>query len=353
MKLQTLLARWRAASRRRDPVRRYVANKRAEKELRFQNARDALGRRRGVADGSVAVIGDGGRVGSPRASNRRPGFRPAAFLRARRLGQGAYGTVFRVDGTDDPEFARLPRRLEYRVSRGRPPPGRAVALKVTQGKIDELVREAAVHRRLSSSRACWTPRGATRQLCSSAHVPVFYFSGQARGQDGRPYYATVMGLVRGQTVWDRLRQRRLDARAYVAVERAAASLWAQGVAHADLHAGNIFYDGATAVIVDMGLAVVLPTRMMAGLRAAMARGVADGVPCLAEVFGRPWRPSRYGVRDARGFLDRVMHARGLTWFNADYTALRALYDMLHPDEQAKVPRYRLAAWGMRSRRVKA
>lgn len=347
--MESLLRRLLPPRDRSRPWLRYVATQRKEKERRFQDERRAM-QNRGSGAG-LPVLGDGERVGAPRGpSNTRRPFRPAAFLRARKVGEGAYGSVFRVS-TEDPRFAGLPRQLDHRVTRGLPPAGRPVALKVTRGDIRELVREAAVHRRLSSSRACWQPRRSWRRLCSAGHVPAFYFAGRARSPGSAALYTTAMALAGGATVYDVMKKGRFTAGAYVAVERAAASLWAQGVAHGDLHSGNVLYDGRTATVLDMGFAVVLPTRMKAALRAAMVRGVVDGVPSLAVVFLRPWT-SKYGVRNAQGFLDRVMYTRGYRRFNSDYTSLLSMYDMLSADQKRRVPAERRAAWGYRERRRK-
>lgn len=280
-----------------------------------------------------------------------------------RLGSGKGGTAFATTATDDTlaELVRLYNARRHGVGDSLPPPGARVVIKVAQrGRDDDRaawlgdqVREAVAQDALARA-GCVRVSGASRGLCAKDHVPRLFLAGLVLdAASASECFVTVMALAPGATLDSFLRKGgALTADAYLKVERAAAAVWAHGLAHGDLHRKNVMWDAptGTATLVDFGFAVVLPDDLTAELRAAMKAAALRGARSLGEVWREPAR-SAVGTR-AQSYLNRVAQARlgpsfgrHPVWYNPDGNALLRLYDRLDPAEKAAVPARRLALWG--------
>lgn len=276
------------------------------------------------------------------AANRRvagrastPAFDPVA-LGATMLGRGAYGTAYvvRVDALVADFLAGLLSHGRHRVVHATPRAFDAVVIKSTRlpsgdAAVAAAAREAGIHRAVAA-------RCDRRAGVSACPVPAFFFA--AAGDDG--CYYTVMGAAEGVPLTRYVRG--LTAESYVAVERAAAWLWLAGVAHADLHPGNVLLafrgDRWHATIIDFGFAVLMPPALRRRIARAMADVVAADVPTS---LGAVW--DAVGVTE---YTNRVQHARDarITWYNPDGKALKKLFGTLSPSEAARVPSVRRREW---------
>ena len=115
----------------------------------------------------------------------------------------------------------------------------------------DKVREHVIHAYLSQSACRTAPDGA--RWCARDVVPELYWAGQLESLN---YTITVMEGIDG----DRLRD--LDATKNLArqMETATHTLWAFGVVHLDLHAGNVVVERATGKlkILDFGRSMYAP-----------------------------------------------------------------------------------------------
>lgn len=276
------------------------------------------------------------------------------------LGKGAYGAVYRVAVT--PERLQY---LSYLADQGSfrqvdrlPAVGDTVAIKVQSYRVSPksahrmaiAVREAALHRRLAGI-ARRGDRVRVSDGCATAGpppIPAFFMSAGVLGPEGRDgrhevRILTVMGHVAGKPLnavagW--------TAEVFVAVERALVSLWLAGVAHADVHRGNVMYDPVSgkATIIDFGFGVLLPeaTRVeLAGLVGAM---VERGVKSLGEA----WAPVSKGGAGLRRFTNRIQAMRGQDGYGPDNRGLAKMYNRLPAREKKRVPDVRRRAWGCAS-----
>lgn len=282
------------------------------------------------------------------------------FPVARRMNKGgAYGIAYLIQ-LDQGRAAldNLLKSTVYTVLGSTPAPGpgkREAILKVGWNEdeedmgifIRECQREAIAHKYLSSDEnRCTKVPKCTRGLCPS--VPRFYRSGMVgNSHDGKPYYLTLMDRAPGSTLYDFLAKgNQMTSAMYVALEKAMAWLWANGIAHADLHRGNIMYDAETGgmTIIDLGHAVTIPHKARKLIVEAMSGAIEAGVRSLAEVFVAS---SPHGVKNLQPFLNRIMYTRGYDSYNADLTAMMHYFNRLTPAERAKVPAARRVLWGFR------
>lgn len=279
--------------------------------------------------------------------------RPAAWLGAP-LGKGAYGMTFtcRVDADAFRALEAARGASTFWVEYRSPKVGDVVVIKLTQDKrsgaqgaytsfVADNLKEASWHRYLD--RAPCVRLGALKPVCPEVYVPDFYWSGLVVDWKTQTrVYMTVMGLAQGVTIQRHLSRNRLTADLFLRIERAMASLWLAGIAHADLHKDNMLYDAATGrlTIIDFGMGVLLPPALTTSLRTAVARAVNDGVRSLGEV----WRKgSGYGV-GVQKHVNRVMRGRGFAWYNPDGYAAMRLFSMLSPADRRLVPSLRRKMW---------
>lgn len=254
---------------------------------------------------------------------------------ARKLGEGAYGATYAVDvdGRVLDFLTGLMVHARHRVMSKTPKAFQTVVVKVARGRgnrfVDASAREAGVHKHLSKKCA----RTSCGTVC--APVPEFYFAGM--GADGA--YYTVMGMAEGKSLYDAMRAAGgLDARLYVAVERAIAGLWMAGVLHSDFHGDNAMVaPGGAVKVIDFGFGVLMPDSLRNRVRKAVAEKVRRGAACLGEVW------DDHGLT---AYANRVQHTRdaGVEWYNPEGKALKDLYNGLTAVEAAKVPSERRRAW---------
>ena len=280
------------------------------------------------------------------------GYRPPAWMGTDRLGRGSYGSVYSVRVTA--EVRRVLREIRDAASsvvRGElPPVGATVAVKLaifydpklrkdTKLFLQRNVLEAATHDWLLE-RPPVAVEGCSRPLHARDHLPRLYFAGLARSDEGGAMFVTVMDRVQGASTTCGA----LDARAYVALERAVCSLWVNGVMHDDLHCGNVLYDArhGAAKIIDLGLATTLPTPLVPRIVKELGAAIARDVPSLGEMF----RKGR-GASAVQRYVNRAMLTReGMTVYFADYLMLlRHFFNRLSASQKKAVPQLRRAAWG--------
>lgn len=253
-------------------------------------------------------------------------------------------------------FRNLPRvgqRVVMKLEEYRPSKKTQSASKETQKKmyarwLDQALRESSAHKQLSG-RACMdVPRCSS--ICVKNYIPQFFFSGVVVDVRGRTYTYNVMSNAgdRNLRKWLDEHGGRLSAQEYVQVERAACSLWLNGVVHGDLHRNNIMYDPATkrATIIDFGMCVILPQPMSRDVKARVAQGIEEGVRSLAEIFRSPNR-SRYGLNLQRYVAREHSFSRGILWHNPDYTLITQLYNRVRDPEN--VPEQRAFVWGFKGK----
>lgn len=300
----------------------------------------------------------------------------------RPLKSGAYGSAFRLRYSGEVE-ARLEAAratASFRMEHSRVPAGAVVVVKIARGVGDkgqpvsqsavdlfarDSVRESSWHRRLASS-ACIKVPGAARPACPASHVPAFHWGGMVTDAfTGRRYYLTVMGLAPGITVNEYVKRRRMTAPLYVAIEHAVVTMWLAGVAHSDFHKGNQLYEPASGklTIIDFGMGMLLPERLVGPIRKALAPAIAQGVRSLGELW-RSSEKSEVGL-GVQGYANRLMYtreqarlraraARGRRantrvrdlWYNPDGHALRQMYNQLSAREREEVPIRRRQMWGV-------
>ena len=192
------------------------------------------------------------------------------------------------------------------------------------------VHEASVHEYLARAPPV---RGAGWSTHAKEHVPQFHFAGAfykvSSGQPGQQgdkggvtlSFIHVMQRAPG-VVLKRLPRGQFDLNVYLRFERATASLWAAGIAHADLHDSNALYDAATnhVWIVDFGFAVVLPDALRDRVRLMLPRAVRDGVRSLGQLFRTPAR-AQHGVEGLQAYVDSVLLGRDYEEYNPNAQAL--------------------------------
>ncbi len=278
-----------------------------------------------------------------------------------KIGEGAYGTAFRCQVSTEAVYRALELVraastfwVEYRPVKM----GRLVVVKVTrddsrsavsQGTLDRFaldnIKEATLHKHLDEA-GCLNLGMAP--LCVSQYVPDLYWAGLVVNQaTGTRCYVTVMGVAPGVPVGKYLARSKLDADTFLRIERAAASLWAQGVVHADLHKDNMMFDPATKklTVIDFGFGVLLPPQYTVAVRNQLAKTVRAGVRSLGEMWLDTSKGFGLGIQK---YVNRVQRGRGVAWYNPDGHAALMLYKRLPPAERRKVPDLRRRLWGATS-----
>ena len=368
------------------PEARQVTSKGAETDLALRNVPRALSQTAPLVKGttplteSTAVSGDGVPLewqpwlGEP-------------------LSSGAYGVTFRVrnSGVAAALLDAAQQTSTFAIRQKQPPAGDVVIVKVArdyldngrpvaQGKADEFatasVKEASWHRHLDTVPCLRVP-GLGRGTCPAEHVPDFFWAGMVvDALTSRRFYVTVMALAPGVTLneylkgkvkWVRASGRGmakvqvtppagpLTAAVYLAVERAVALMWLNGVVHADFHKGNTMYDAATGsvTIIDFGQGVGLPRPLREKLLQAIVPAIARGVRSLGELWDDAGGKSSFGV-GLQAYTNRVRYTRNRApWYNPDGHALKQLYKLLPRHERAAVQLKRPALWGVTAQAAQA
>jgi hypothetical protein len=321
------------------------------------------------------------------------------------LSSGAYGVTFRVrnSGAAAVLLDKAQQAATFAIRQKQPAAGDVVIVKVArdyldggrpvaQGKADEFatasVKEASWHRHLDTV-PCMRVPGLRRGTCPAEHVPDFFWAGMVVDTlTSRRFYVTVMALAPGVTLneylkgkvkWVRaaelaarqkvvssytaksgdgaVRMARVQVKppagpltssVYLAVERAVALMWLNGVVHADFHKGNTMYDAATGrvTIIDFGQGVGLPRPLREKLLQAIVPAIAKGVRSLGELWDDAGGKSPFGV-GLQAYTNRVRYTRDRApWYNPDGHALKQLFKLLPRHERAAVQLKRPALWGV-------
>jgi len=255
-------------------------------------------------------------------------------------------------------------------SNAKAPAGEASSQNGTYKFVQDSVREAVYHAMLNNAPCLKMPQ-LMKSTCPDAVVPTLYWAGMINDvKTGYRFYLTVMSRVVGVTVGEYIGEMRYNNRLntygyasvplgkmtpelYVAIERAIALLWMQGIAHADFHLGNQMYDPATGkiTIIDFGQVVNLREPLTAKVRQMIPTAIGAGVKSLADLW-RPASESEHGL-NIQSHVDQVRFGRNSLgrfhpqerWYNPDDHVLQTLYNRLTTAQKKAVPNLRGKAWG--------
>ena len=272
----------------------------------------------------------------------------------RKLGDGAGGTAYPVKATAlaAANLKKLRRSVWPRVTKQMPEEGEMVVIKLTplstETKLEEAMSEALTHRGLSGVAACRNSdrRLSSRPLCAADYVPPFFFAGRIK-ESGRAYFVTVMGMAAGKTLDKHLKRARMNADLYVNIERAVCSLWAAGVAHGDLHTGNIMYDAVSnkVTVIDYGFGVLMPRGLASSVGKSIVKAIGLDVRSLGEVWMQPGEsPVGTGLES---YVDRVLYSRHhYTFVNPNgHSLMQSFSKLLSANQKRAVPGQRRRLWG--------
>lgn len=204
--------------------------------------------------------------------------------------------------------------------------------------VRQSVHESTVHKYLASPATC-TKLHCGAVACTAEFVPQFY----AAGADTRHgVYVTIMELVRGTTLnkFMKARSQKMSAALFVRIEKAIASMWMAGIAHADFHTANIMITHGEGVkVIDFGMAVMLPAD-----RRAKVQSILRHMP---QVGGTLANAAWYARNTMDNYVETVMAKRyhKLPFYNPDGKSLRSLYNKIPAAERAKIKALRHAIWG--------
>ncbi|AGE51657.1 PBCV-specific basic adaptor domain-containing protein [Paramecium bursaria Chlorella virus CviKI] len=287
---------------------------------------------------------------------KQPGtvFNPALYG-AKKIGGGAYGTVYNVRIT--PEVSqRLLQSMSYgggKVMKGVPANGKEVVIKVVKQRrgmsdrefFKDTVRENAVHRILSSGVSVKIPNAA-KEGCISEHVPNFYMS-YIIGSPGKHESITVMDIAGNTDLNKYTKNKKIPVRMYVEIERAICCLWLAGYIHGDLHRENIMINTRNfqVKLIDFGFATKLPPNFVSVLSRKISNMISKGsVNSLGDIWTNK---SINGKMRLVNYTNRVMAGRGYPWYNPDYKILRTLYNQVPRNLRKTIPAERSRVWGIK------
>ena len=271
---------------------------------------------------------------------------------AKKLGAGAYGTVYLVRMTNE-LFWELATLFQYgggKILTKYPDVPSLVVIKITKQKSNtadsefykENVRENLVHKRLYTAQCLQV---GTKPLCISKYVPKFYMSciiGKPRDHKS----LTVMDPA-GNTDLDKfVRGKSIPVSLFIEIERAICAMWLTGYIHGDLHRANIMLDTKTHAvkIIDFGFAIKLPPPFVAILGRRIYNKIARGdMDSLGDIWTQ--KPVD-GKRRLVNYTNGVMKAKGFPWYNPDYKILRTLWNQVPKNLRSQIPAARAAAWGI-------
>lgn len=342
---------------------RRVMNSRSQQNIVLPNVKRVTGFRRPRKPTSVTLTGGSGGRGW------------ASWL-GTPIGQGNYGAAFRCVVSDDVytklEMVRASSTF-YVESKGvrrgqtvviklakRMVPGSATY--VEEGAVDpstldewalDNIKEATWHKYLDD-KAC-VALGPSR-TCVSNYVPTFYWAGMMSDAASRKrVYVTVMGLAPGVSVSTHLERtgNTLSPHTYLQIERALASMWINGIVHADSHVGNLMYDARSnrITVIDFGFGALLTRDMVVKVRRALVAALQRGVLSLGEIWRR--RTETAVGTDVQNYVDRIMAGRGFSWYNPDGHVLMRLASLVPRSQRALIPALRERLWGFRGSATRA
>ena len=284
--------------------------------------------------------------------NRPPAYVSSTFggsPAVKMLGKGANGFVYQVDVGNAAARETLHKLIESMANATHGsslPLSGLVLIKINLpekgAKWDHYVRqsvhESGVHKYLASPATC-TKLHCGAVACTAEFVPQFY----AAGADTRHgVYVTVMELIRGTTLKNYIRNNnnKLGAATFVRIEKAIASMWMAGIAHADFHSANVLITSKGAVkVIDFGMSVMLP-----GDRRAKVQSILRHVP---QVGGTLANAAWYARNTMDNYVETVITKRynRLPFYNPDGKSLRHLYNQVPTAECGKIKALRQAIWG--------
>jgi len=271
---------------------------------------------------------------------------------AKKLGAGAYGTVYLVRMTNEIywELAQLFQYGGGKIITAFPHVPALVVIKITKqqaGTSDsafyqENVRENLVHKRLYTAQCLQV---GTKPLCISKYVPKFFMS-CIIGKPRNLRSLTVMDPA-GNTDLDKfVRGKSIPVALFIEIERAICAMWLTGYIHGDLHRANIMLDTNTMAvkIIDFGFALKLPPPFVAILGRRIYNKIARGdMDSLGDIWTQ--KPVD-GKRRLVNYTNGVMKSRGFPWYNPDYKILRTLWNQVPRKLRSQIPAARSAAWGI-------
>ena len=271
---------------------------------------------------------------------------------AKKLGAGAYGTVYLVRMTNE-IFWELTSLFQYgggKILTKYPDVPSLVVIKITKqqsGTSDsafyqENVRENLVHKRLYTAQCLQV---GTKPLCISKYVPKFFMS-CIIGKPKNLRSLTVMDPA-GNTDLDKfVRGKSIPVALFIEIERAICAMWLTGYIHGDLHRANIMLDTNTMAvkIIDFGFALKLPPPFVAILGRRIYNKIARGdMDSLGDIWTQ--KPVE-GKRRLVNYTNGVMKSKGFPWYNPDYKILRTLWNQVPKNLRRQIPAARSAAWGI-------
>ena len=271
---------------------------------------------------------------------------------AKKLGAGAYGTVYLVRMTNE-IFWELTQLFQYgggKILTKYPDVPSLVVIKITKqqsGTSDsafyqENVRENLVHKRLYTAQCLQV---GTKPLCISKYVPKFFMS-CIIGKPKNLRSLTVMDPA-GNTDLDKfVRGKSIPVALFIEIERAICAMWLSGYIHGDLHRANIMLDTNTMAvkIIDFGFALKLPPPFVAILGRRIYNKIArGGMDSLGDIWLE--HPVN-GKRRLINYTNGVMKSKGFPWYNPDYKILRTLWNQVPRKLRSQIPTARSTAWGI-------
>jgi hypothetical protein len=261
----------------------------------------------------------------------------------------AYGKLFTVGYSDAMKGVRyIKENFKIRFEgENALPQGKRFVVKLTFDKgrtvdswdsfVKDNVHESLVHKHVHGS--CVKLECSRTEVCGAQITPEFYY---AAADKQNQVFITIMGIAPGTTLEKTFASRKVTARLYVAVEKAVLAMWMMGVAHADLHSGNIMVHNDEVRIIDFGLGVIL-----AGSRRDKVRkAVEEALTNFSSLSNAGW----YSNAGVGKYVNGIMLGRRFPWYNPDGKMLRALWNDMSDTERAKVPALRLKAWSCVAKR---
>ena len=271
---------------------------------------------------------------------------------AKKLGAGAYGTVYLVRMTNEIywELASLFQYGGGKIITQFPHVPTLVVIKITKQKSNasdsefykENVRENVVHKRLYTAKCLQV---GTKPLCISKYVPKFFMSCIiGKPKDHRSL--TIMDPAGNTDLSKFVRGQSIPVALFVEIERAICAMWLTGYIHGDLHRENIMLDtNMMAVkIIDFGFALKLPPPFVAVLGRRIYNKIGRGdVDSLGDIWTQ--KPVD-GKRRLINYTNGVMKSKGFPWYNPDYKILQTLWNQVPRKLRSQIPAARSSAWGI-------
>ena len=249
------------------------------------------------------------------------------------LAAGVFGVACKLAPRNLPYLQWLWDSLKGRVAFSTlPPADRPLIVKFVRVSsvhaLKEVLRETRLQHWLSNAvlpASARLPEVRGRDI-----VPFMHLAGLGRFAS-KSWFVSVMGLASGVTLEGHLRHHRLTAVVFARIEKVVCSMWLLGIAHADLHFGNIMVGGggAEVTLLDLGFAVKLPAPLVTELRRRVTV-VTD--------------PAKLYTDLVRHHVSSVIYQRDATmsWYNPDDRVLRHLYNEVV--DKANILQSRFAVW---------